>query len=318
MPDLDTLDLTNALPCAADAAGGEDPSAKPGGAPMLLSETPFRYDGRGLTGPEFKAYVASYDFGMVPPDQLVFHNTYLPDASWAPVSANQPTWWDRAEAGLSLAQIYAKRKAQLDAIMRYYRDTYGWDRGPHLFVDDLWIWLFTPMYDIGIHAAEGNSYRDSRGKLHYSLGIETVGYFASHGWPAPMQALLRTAVGALAKRLKIALVYKQAPLHRPELHQGSIAFHRDYNKAACPGSVITPAYAIDALTNPHGVYLIKGLPIYNDSRLTQPSGRFLMLGSKVTIDRVAAEQPADYAPSAAHIADAEGGGFIDLNGAVKP
>ena len=250
--DSDILDLTDAIPCAADSAGGVELDAKPSSpdVPLTLGEAAFRYIGKGLTGPEFAAYAQSYNFGSVPPDQLIIHNTYIPDASWAPVSANQSTWWDRNESGLTISQIYAKRQQQLDAVMRYYRDTYGWDRGPHLFIDNIWIWLFTPMYDIGIHAKEGNSYRDGRGHLHYSLGIETVGHFATHGWPSGMQQLLRVAVQALRRRLQtFEIVYKSAPHHHPELHQGSIAFHNDYNKAACPGGYITPAYAIPILSS---------------------------------------------------------------------
>jgi len=77
------------------------------------------------------------------------------------------------------------------------------------------------------------------------------------------------------------------------------------------------ATRVEAQSTPHGRYLIKGLPIYNDSQLRQPSGRFLLMGAAVTIDRVASEQPADYAASAGHVSDLEGGGFIDLNGGVK-
>jgi hypothetical protein len=248
--DSDNLDLTGALPCAADSEGGADLSAKPSSpdVPALLGEAAFRYIGVGLTGPEFVQYVSTYDFGSVLPDQLIIHNSYIPDASWAPVSANRASWWDRNEAGLADNQIEAKRKQQLDGLMRYYRVEYGWDRGPHLFVDDRWIWLFTPMHDIGIHAKEGNSYHDGRGKLHYSIGIETIGYFRQVGWPLAMQALLRTAVQALRRRLQtFEIAYKAAPLRRPELHAHSIALHADYNKPSCPGGYITPAYAIPIL-----------------------------------------------------------------------
>lgn len=248
--DSDILDLTDALPCAADSSGGAPLTAKPSvpDVPMILGEAAFRYIGQGMTGPEFTAYVQSYNFGSVPPTQLVIHNTYIPDASWAPASSNPATKWDRDETWLSIEQIYAKRRRQLDAVMRYYRDTYGWDRGPHLFIDNIWIWLFTPMYDIGIHAAEGNSYHLG-GKLHYSIGIETVGYFSQVGWPSGMQSLLRTAVQALQRRLQtFQIIYKAAERHHPELHQASIAFHNDYNKSACPGAAITPEYAIPILS----------------------------------------------------------------------
>jgi hypothetical protein len=212
----------------------------------------FAYIGQALTGQEFIAYVASYDFGSVPPSFVVIHNTYKPDASWAPIGTSQATWWDRNEVGLSSEEIKAKRKPQLDSIMRYYRDVKDWPTGPHLFIDEKWIWLFTPMYDVGTHAASGNSYRDSAGKLHYSIGIETVGYFERRGWPLSMQKLLQIAVQSLQSELKdFEIVYKSAPVNQPAAHDHSISFHNDYNKPSCPGAVITPQYAIPILQQPY-------------------------------------------------------------------
>jgi N-acetylmuramoyl-L-alanine amidase len=212
----------------------------------------FAYIGQAKTGQEFIDYVAGYDFGSVPPSFVVIHNTYSPDASWAPISTNQASWWDRNEAGLSADQIKAKRKPQLDSIMVYYRDTKHWTTGPHLFIDERWIWLFTPMYDVGTHAASGNSYHDASGQLHYSIGIETVGYFQSHGWPEAMQKLLQIAVQTLRDRLKnFDIVYTSAPDNRPDLHDHQISFHNDYNKPECPGAVITPTYAIPILAKPY-------------------------------------------------------------------
>lgn len=70
-------------------------------------------------------------------------------------------------------------------------------------------------------------------------------------------------------------------------------------------------------STPYGPYLVRGLPIYNDSQLTIPSGRYARPGDTLMIDRIATDQPKDYAPSAAHVSDSQGGGFVDLNGAVK-
>lgn len=218
-----------------------------GPQPAVLAAAPFAYIGTPLTLVEFVAYVKVYNFGSIPPDQLVIHNTANPDASWASLGTSDSTWWDRDEAGLSPTAIRNKRQKQLDAIKAYYVGL-EWSAGPHLFVDERWIWLFTPMAEIGIHAKEGNSYRDTTGHLHYTIGIETVGWFGRNGWPPAMQALLSGAVRALRDRLRtFEIAYKRAPAHQPALHQGSIAFHFDYNKQSCPGAVITPAYAIPIL-----------------------------------------------------------------------
>lgn len=227
-----TFDPTGALPFDRDAHDV---------APALLSvPDSFLYDGSGLTASAFAAYVQSYNFGPIPPDQIVLHHTAIPSASWARYPSGAV--WDDNEAGLSEAQVYQKRTRQLDALRDYYWHTLQWDRGPHLFIDERYIWLFTPMYNVGIHAKEGNSYHDAASRLHYSIGIEVIGYYEHVTWPAPVAANVRAACHALSARLGIALSYKPGPLHTPSAHQGSVASHRDYNKPQCPGAAITEAY----------------------------------------------------------------------------
>lgn len=225
------------------------PCLEPNDAPQpaTLGAGDFAYIGVALSLDAFCAYVASYDFGPVLPDQVVIHNTANPDASWAPLGTSSKTWWDRDEADLSDAQIQTKRTRQLDGIRDYYI-ALGWGAGPHLFFDERWIWLFTPMAEIGVHAKEGNSYRDRAGRLHYTLGCEFVGWFGQKGWPRSMQANARGAIQALRSRLKtFEIIYRSAPAHQPAAHQGGIAFHRDYNKPECPGAYITPEYALPIL-----------------------------------------------------------------------
>jgi hypothetical protein len=210
---------------------------KSGVAPRVLSDAAFAYVGRALTLAEFASYVASYSFGPIPPDFIVLHHTAVPSASWARYPSGLV--WDANEGGLNEAQIKAKRLRQLDSIMRYYRDSKGWTAGPHLFIDDRWIYLFTPMNMVGIHAAQGNGWRDRTG-LHYSVGIEIVGYYEHTRWPTPIATLVRGAVRALLGRLpKIRAEYVRGP--------GGICSHRDWNKPACPGAAITAAYYLDVI-----------------------------------------------------------------------
>lgn len=277
--------------------------------PAVLSAQPFAYIGEALTGEQFIDYVRSYDFGSVPPSFVVLHNTANPDASWAKLNSDPSIKWDRGEAGLSEAQIKAKRKTQLDAIMRYYVSL-GWQTGPHLFIDERWIWLFTPMYEVGTHAKSGNSYHDAAGHLHYSIGIETVGYFEHNGWPATMQKLLQIAVQSLRDRLKnFEIVYKAGPVNTPSAHDHSVSFHRDYNKPGCPGGIITAEYAIPILSTPYASttahYTVRGLPIYQRQDLTGPLAGVLATGEHVAID-------ATYPNGAGH--DALGRGFVDMDG----
>jgi hypothetical protein len=52
----------------------------------------------------------------------------------------------------------------------FYRDTQGWSAGPHLFVDDRQIWVFTPLTLSGVHSPSWN-------KL--ALGVEMLGNYES-------------------------------------------------------------------------------------------------------------------------------------------
>lgn len=232
------------LPCSEGAVGGaahiEQPAVLSERAPLTIA-----YEGVALTLAAFVTRVQRYDFGQIAPSQIVLHNTASPAASWAP-AVGAPNW-DRDEAGLSDIQIKAKRLRQLDAIYYgYYRDSLRWDAGPHLFVDDKYVYLGTPMDTIGIHAGSGNSYRID-GRLRYSIGIEIVGRYASVRWPAPIVTQLRGVVQALAHRLGITIAYTHAPDDQPARHEGQIAFHRDYSTKDCPGAAIDPAWAVMVL-----------------------------------------------------------------------
>jgi hypothetical protein len=205
--------------------------------PVVLGEEAFLYIGQGLTAGEFVDYVRDYDFGTIPPDYVVLHHTAIPST----LHARYPKGgvWDDNEGGLNEAQIKARRQAKLNGIKNVYAGRPGWDRGPHLFIDERYIWLFSPMREIGIHAAQGNSYKDGRG-LHYSIGIEVVGYYEHVRWPEPIERLVGHAVAVLKRRLgSFELRYQP--------RAGAISSHRDYNKPACPGAAISNQYYLQVL-----------------------------------------------------------------------
>jgi hypothetical protein len=222
----------------------EDDNAAPGQVPMVLGEVEpekFLYIGKGLTPDEFSSYVQSYDFGKIPPDYVVLHHTANPCMMAAPFPNGHA--WDGGETGMSSDQIYQKRLRGLLGMREYYRIRQQWDRGPHLYIDDRYIWLFTPMYEVGIHAKEGNKYHDEHGQLHYSIGIEVIGHYEKNPWSEPVAHNVAHAVAALKRQLgTFDLSYKPGPLHTPSAHVHSIASHRDFNKPACPGAAITEAY----------------------------------------------------------------------------
>jgi hypothetical protein len=51
---------------------------------------------------------------------------------------------------------------------KYYRDEKGWKAGPHLFIDDKQIWVFTPLTVSGTHSPSWNK---------FALGMEMLGNF---------------------------------------------------------------------------------------------------------------------------------------------
>jgi hypothetical protein len=236
MTRADTSQIVPFLPCV---------EANPDASPRVLSDVAaapraFAYTGAALSREAFRAHVESYDFGSIEPSFVIFHHTWNPDASWAPISTSQATWWDRNEAGLTTEQIKAKRKKQLDAMRDYYIRL-GWTAAFHLLIDERWIWLFTPLNTIGVHANEGNSYL-SGGKRRYSVGIEVIGAYEGRTWPAAIQRNVGWAVACLKDRLGFELTYTSAPEDRPDLHDNGLSGHRDYSTKSCPGAAITPVF----------------------------------------------------------------------------
>ena|SRR5688572_4615413 len=203
----------------------------------------FKYIGEAKTSEEFSAYVQSYNFGGIKPDYIVLHHTAIPGTLHAPFPGK--TSWDAGEEGMAEDQIKAQRKRRLDNIKTYYSGL-GWDRGPHLFIDDRFIWLFTPMYEVGYHAKEGNMIGDDINlPRHYSIGIEVVGYYEQKKWPPQVEQMVRNAVTALQRRLdsfELELVYPTGRKAGDPLKWGGIASHRNYNKKECPGAAITEQY----------------------------------------------------------------------------
>lgn len=251
------FDYSTLLPYDRDAATEDQVPAVLGG-PVPVSQ--FLYLGQGLSADEFSAYVQSYHFGTIPPDFIVLHHSAVPSATWA--RGGPGDVWDAGEAGLSEDQIKRRRKAKLDGLREFYRTERGWDRGPHLFIDDRYIWLFTPMFNEGIHAMWGNQFRDAQGREHYSVGIEVIGDYTNVRWPEPVARLVGHCVATLRRRLgtfDLRYLYPNGSpgmikvngvprcAHPERLTWGGISSHRDYNKPECPGAAITEEFYIQVL-----------------------------------------------------------------------
>ena len=130
---------------------------------------------RRLTIPEFRAYLAGYAFGSIPPTRLVLHHT------WSPTQAQ----W----RGL----------ASMRAMQSYYAGK-GWTAAPHLYAAPDGIWLATPMSRVGIHAGTGNG---SVAQGWYSIGLEMVGDFDAARPSGPVWDASLAIMAALSERLAI-------------------------------------------------------------------------------------------------------------------
>src|SRR5258708_33875206 len=90
---------------------------------------------KGFTADGFEDYVASLSFTVWRPSFIVLHNTAPPTfAQWHSVPG-------------------ANRMQNLAS---YYRDTQHWAGGPHLFVADNPLWVFTPLTFPGGHSPSWN------------------------------------------------------------------------------------------------------------------------------------------------------------------
>ena len=152
-----------------------------------------------LTLEEFKSYVKDYNFGRYVANKLIIHHT------WRPTKAQ----WNGEHSIDSLAAYY-KRK--------------GWVSGPHIFIAEDGIWLFTPMNVKGTHAGVGN---------WRSIGIEVVGDYDRKKWAGATKEYALGVIKILMERLKI--------------NTEMVKFHRDYSKKSCPGFSITKEWLFKEL-----------------------------------------------------------------------
>lgn len=140
---------------------------------------------------QFKDYVTKYNFGRLKPSKIVVHHTWRPTVEQ----------WQGQKSINGLKTFYEGK---------------GWRSGPHLFVADDGIWLFTPMDTMGTHAGVGNS---------NSIGIEVVGDYDVEKWAGKTKDNALGVIKALMTQLN--------------LNTEAVKFHNDYSTKSCPGHSIT-------------------------------------------------------------------------------
>lgn len=101
--------------------------------------------GKSFTPREFAKYVDTLEWRAWKPKFIVLHNTAVP----------------------SLAQRPSGFTAQhIRNLETYYRDHQKWSAGPHLFIDDRQIWVFSDLTAPGTHSPSWNG---------VAIGIEMLG-----------------------------------------------------------------------------------------------------------------------------------------------
>jgi hypothetical protein len=150
--------------------------------------------GKGFRPAEFSAYVSSLTFSEWRPQFVVVHNTSEPRLSeWHSTPGEQ----------------------RMRNLEHFYRDEQNWSAGPHLFIADDLIWVFTPLTVSGVHSPSWNG---------VAWGVEMVGEYEIEQFSP---AVRENAVDALAG------------LHSCRgLNPDTLRFHKEDPKTThrtCPG-----------------------------------------------------------------------------------
>lgn len=131
--------------------------------------------GLACTPDEFDAYVAGLEWKSWVPQFITLHNTASPKLTDRP-NGFQPN--------------------NINGLVSWYRDSQGWSAGPHLFIDDKKIHVFTDLRTTGVHSPSWNS---------IALGIEMLGDYSYESFTSGRGLQVRynttRAMAALSKKL---------------------------------------------------------------------------------------------------------------------
>jgi hypothetical protein len=178
---------------------------------------PIEIKGERFTLAEFAAYMKNEVVpslrkqGAWKPNFIVLHHTGIPSIKQRP-------------AGFS--------KENMPSLARYYGNE-GWRSGPHLFIDQNGVWVFSPLVKFGTHSPSWN---------RVSWGVEQLGDYTKENYNSgPGEKIRDNAIGALAI-LSVAGNLKAQTLH----------FHLEDPKTthkSCPGPSCDKAAVSEKLKN---------------------------------------------------------------------
>ena len=170
---------------------------------------------KGIVGASFSPagfdqYCHSLHWLQWRPSFVALHNTEVPTLKQRP-------------DGLTRAHILG-----LEA---YYRDEQGWSAGPHLFIDDRQIWVFTPLTVSGVHSPCFNK---------VALGVEMLGNYDTEAFDTGRGRKVQTTTVAALATLHAVLGLDTATL---KLHKEDACTTHKH----CPGKNVKKAAVIQQL-----------------------------------------------------------------------
>ncbi len=166
--------------------------------------------GLSFSPENFDAYCHQLQWTSWRPTFVVLHNTANPDLAQRP-------------NGITAQHI--------QNLVTYYRDQQGWSAGPHLFIDDKQIWVFTPLTMSGVHSPSWNK---------FSIGVEMLGNYKTEDFKSGRGLNVRkNTIAALAT---IHAVLGLSP-ETIRLHKEDTATTHN-----CPGKNVVKAEIINEVT----------------------------------------------------------------------
>lgn len=163
--------------------------------------------GQSFTPDAFDSYCHTLKWEKWRPNFIVLHNTWLPSL------AQRPNGFT---------------KQHMLNLEVFFRDTQKWSAGPHLFIDDKAIWVFTPLTVSGVHSPSWN-------KL--AIGIEMLGDYEKEPFVSGRGAQVRSNTVAAIATLSAVLGIDPATM---KLHREDVAT----SHKTCPGKNVVKALVI--------------------------------------------------------------------------
>lgn len=167
--------------------------------------------GRDFSPADFDAYCHELQWTAWRPSFIVLHNTAAPSL---------------AQRSNGLTEQHIK------SLEEFYRDTQGWKAGPHLFIDDSKIWVFTPLTISGTHSPSWNK---------VALGFEMLGNYETESFSTGRGLKVRQNTVAAIATLSAVL----------GLEPASMRIHREdpLTTHACPGKNVRKLEIIQEVTD---------------------------------------------------------------------